>query len=128
MLLRRCATRTWMPDLQWPKQCSRTCRQAQRKPPKQFFYQEANRYELLRLTRREFSLYSRQEALYCRELVLTYTVKKPLVDGLIDVLREVQTEVKSFHSMSLGNGPERETIRNNRNMCLFITCRKLTSY
>ena len=45
------------------------------------------------------SIYSRQEALYYRELVLKFTVKKPSIDGLIDVLREIQTEIESFHSM-----------------------------
>ena len=60
---------------------------------------DANGYELFRLIRCEFSIYSRQEALYCRELVLKFTVKKPSIDGLIDVLREIQTEIESFHSM-----------------------------
>ena len=60
---------------------------------------DANGYELFRLIRREFSIYSRQEALYYRELVLKVTVKKPSIDGLIDVLREIQTEIESFHSM-----------------------------
>ena len=60
---------------------------------------DANGYELFRLIRREFSIYSRQEALYYRELVLKFTVKKPSIDGLIDVLREIQTEIESFHSM-----------------------------
>ena len=60
---------------------------------------DANVYELFRLIRREFSIYSRQEALYYRELVLKFTVKKPSIDGLIDVLREIQTEIESFHSM-----------------------------
>ena len=43
---------------------------------------DANGYELFRLIRREFSIYSRQEALYYRELVLKFTVKKPSIDGL----------------------------------------------
>ena len=60
---------------------------------------DANGYELFRLIRREFSIYSRQEALFYRELVLKFTVKKPSIDGLIDVLREIQTEIESFHSM-----------------------------
>ena len=60
---------------------------------------DANGYELFRLIRREFSIYSRQEALYYRELVLKFTVKKPSIAGLIDVLREIQTEIESFHSM-----------------------------
>ena len=30
---------------------------------------------------------------------LKFTVKKPSIDGLIDVLREIQTEIESFHSM-----------------------------
>ena len=60
---------------------------------------DVNGYELFRLIRREFSIYSRQEALYNRELVLKFTVKKPSIDGLIDVLREIQTEIESFHSM-----------------------------
>ena len=60
---------------------------------------DANGYELFRLIRREFSIYSRQEALYYRELVLKFTVKKPSIDGLIDFLREIQTEIESFHSM-----------------------------
>ena len=34
---------------------------------------DANGYELFRLIRREFSIYSRQEALYYRELVLKFT-------------------------------------------------------
>ena len=60
---------------------------------------DGNGCELFRLIRREFSIYSRQEALHYRELVLKFTVKKPSVDGLIDVLREIQTEIESFHSM-----------------------------
>ena len=60
---------------------------------------DANGHELFRLIRREFSIYNRQEALYYRELVLKFTVKKPSIDGLIDVLREIQTEIESFHSM-----------------------------
>ena len=60
---------------------------------------DANGYELFRFIRREFSIYSGQEALHCRELVLKFTVKKPSIDGLIDVLREIQTEIESFHSM-----------------------------
>ena len=64
---------------------------------------DANGYELFRLIRREFSIYSRQEALYYRELVLKFTVKKPSIDGLIDVLREIQTEIESFHSMLEAN-------------------------
>ena len=30
---------------------------------------------------------------------MKFTVKKPSIDGLIDVLREIQTEIDSFHSM-----------------------------
>ena len=30
---------------------------------------------------------------------MKFTVKKPSIDGLIDVLREIQTEIESFHSM-----------------------------
>ena len=58
-----------------------------------------NGFELLRLIRREFSLFSRSEALHYKELVLRFAVKKPTVDGVVDALREVQTEIESYHHM-----------------------------
>ena len=61
--------------------------------------QEANGFELLRLLRREFSLMSRPEALQYREACLKFTVKKADRHQLMDVLREVSTEVESYHSM-----------------------------
>ena len=60
---------------------------------------DSNGFELLRLIRREFSLFSRSEALHYRELVLRFAVKKPTVDGVVDALREVQTEIESYHHM-----------------------------
>ena len=61
--------------------------------------QEANGFELLRLLRKEFSLLSRPEALQYREACLKFTVKKADRHQLLDVLREVSTEVESYHSM-----------------------------
>eukprot|EP00435_Cladocopium_sp_Y103_P073860 s702_g45.t1 len=61
--------------------------------------QAANGSELLRLLRREFSLMSRPEALYYREAALKYTVKKADKHLLLDVLREVGAEIKSFQAM-----------------------------
>ena len=59
---------------------------------------ESNGFELLRLIRKEFSLLSRSEALgYCEQCI-RFRVKKS--DHLPDIVREVQTEIESFHSMS----------------------------
>ena len=48
-------------------------------------------------TRKEFSLLSRSEALGYREQCIRFRVKKS--DHLPDIVREVQTEIESFHSM-----------------------------
>ena len=58
---------------------------------------ESNGFELLRLIRKEFSLLSRSEALGYREQCVKFRVKK--TDHLPDIVREVQTEIESFHSM-----------------------------
>ena len=58
---------------------------------------ESNGFELLRVIRKEFSLLSRSEALGYREQCVKFRVKK--TDHLPDVMREVQTEIDSFHSM-----------------------------
>ena len=58
---------------------------------------ESNGFELLRLVRKEFSLLSRSEALGYREQCIRFRVKKS--DHLPDIVREVQTEIESFHSM-----------------------------
>ena len=49
------------------------------------------------MIRKEFSLLSRSEALGYREQCVKFRVKK--TDHLPDVMREVQTEIDSFHSM-----------------------------
>ena len=58
---------------------------------------ESNGFELLRVIRKEFSLLSRSEALGYREQCVKSRVKK--TDHLPDIMREVQTEIDSFHSM-----------------------------
>ena len=58
---------------------------------------ESNGFELLRLIRKEVSLLSRSEALGYREQCVKFRVKK--TDHLPDIVREVQTEIDSFHSM-----------------------------
>ena len=58
---------------------------------------ESNGFELLRVIRKEFSLLSRSEALGYREQCVKFRVKK--TDHLPDIMREVQTEIDSFHSM-----------------------------
>jgi len=58
---------------------------------------ESNGFELLRLIRKEFSLLSRSEALGYREQCVKFRVKK--TDHLPDIVREVQTEIDSFHAM-----------------------------
>ena len=55
---------------------------------------ESNGFELLRLIRKEFSLLSRSEALGYREQCIRFRV-----DHLPDIVRDVQTEIESFHSM-----------------------------
>ena len=58
---------------------------------------ESNGFELLRLIRKEFSLLSRSEALGYRDQCIKFRVRKS--DHLPDIMREVQTEIESFHSM-----------------------------
>ena len=58
---------------------------------------ESNGFELLRLIRKEFSLLSSSEALGYREQCVKFRVKK--TDHLPDIVREVQPEIDSFHSM-----------------------------
>ena len=58
---------------------------------------ESNGFELLRLIRKEFSLLSRSEALGYRDQCIKFRVRKS--DHLPDIVREVQTEIESFHSM-----------------------------
>ena len=59
---------------------------------------ESNGFELLRLIRMEFSLMSRTEALDYREQCLNFRVRRGL-DHLPDIVREVETEIESFHAM-----------------------------
>ena len=59
---------------------------------------ESNGFELLRLIRMEFSLVSRTEALNYREQCLKFRVRRGL-DHLPDIVREVETEIESFHAM-----------------------------
>eukprot|EP00434_Breviolum_minutum_P043704 symbB.v1.2.038971.t1/scaffold6269.1/size19506/2 len=58
---------------------------------------ESNGFELLRLIRKEFSILSRSEALGYRDQCTKFRVRKS--DHLPDIVREVQTEIESFHSM-----------------------------
>ena len=59
---------------------------------------ESNGFELLRLIRKEFSLMSRREALSYREQCLKFRVRRG-VDHLLDIVREVESEIESFHAM-----------------------------
>ena len=59
---------------------------------------ESNGFELLRLIRMEFSLMSRTEALRYREQCLKFRVRRG-VDHLLDIVREVESEIESFHAM-----------------------------
>ena len=59
---------------------------------------ESNGFELLRLIRKEFSLMSRTEALSYREQCLKFRVRRG-VDHLLDIVREVESEIESFHAM-----------------------------
>ena len=59
---------------------------------------ESNGFELLRLIRMEFSLMSRTEALNYREQCLKFRVRRGW-DHLPDIVREVETEIESFHAM-----------------------------
>ena len=59
---------------------------------------ESNGFELLRLIRMEFSLMSRTEALSYREQCLKFRVRRG-VDHLLDIVREVESEIESFHAM-----------------------------
>ena len=59
---------------------------------------ESNGFELLRLIRLEFSLMSRTEALSYREQCLKFRVRRGL-DHLPDIVRDVETEIESFHAM-----------------------------
>ena len=59
---------------------------------------ESNGFELLRLIRKEFSLMSRTEALSYREQCLKFRVRRGL-DHLLDIVREVESEIESFHAM-----------------------------
>ena len=58
---------------------------------------ESNGFELLRLIRKEFSPLSRSEVLGYRDQCIKFRVRKS--DHLPDIVREVQTEIESFHSM-----------------------------
>ena len=58
---------------------------------------ESNGFELLPLIRKKFSPISRSEALGYREQCVKFRVKK--TDHLLHIVREVQTEIESFHSM-----------------------------
>ena len=58
---------------------------------------ESNGFELLRLIRKEFSLLSRSEVLGYRDQCIKFRVRNS--DHLPDIVREVQTEIESFHSM-----------------------------
>ena len=59
---------------------------------------ESNGFELLRLIRKEFSLMSRTEALSYREQCLKFRVRRG-VDHLLDIVREVESEIESYHAM-----------------------------
>ena len=59
---------------------------------------ESNGFELLRLTRKQFSLMSRTEALSYREQCLKFRVKRS-TEHLLDIIREVEAEIESFHAM-----------------------------
>lgn len=64
---------------------------------------ESNGFEMLRLIRREFSLLSRTEALHYREQTLKYSIRKPQIDTLPEILREIHTEIENYHSMLEGS-------------------------
>ena len=59
---------------------------------------DSNGFELLRLIRKEFSLMSRTEALSYREQCLKFRVKRS-TEHLLDIIREVEAEIESFHAM-----------------------------
>ena len=59
---------------------------------------DSNGFELLRLIRKEFSLMSRTEALSYREQCLKFRVKRN-TEHLLDIIREVEAEIESFHAM-----------------------------
>ena len=59
---------------------------------------ESSGFELLRLIRMEFSLMSRTEALSYREKCLKFRLRRG-VDHLLDIVREVESEIESFHAM-----------------------------
>ena len=59
---------------------------------------DCNGFELLRLIRKEFSLMSRTEALSYREQCLKFRVRRG-VDHLLDIVREVESEIESYHAM-----------------------------
>ena len=59
---------------------------------------DSNGFELLRLIRKEFSLMSRTEALSYREQCLKFRVKRS-AEHLLDIIREVEAEIESFHAM-----------------------------
>ena len=58
-----------------------------------------NGYEMLRLLRKEFSIFSRSEAIHFREQALKMQIKKPTVDTIMESMREVQTAVDGYHKM-----------------------------
>ena len=64
---------------------------------------DSNGFEMLRLIRREFALFSRTEALHYRELTLKYSIRKPQIDNLPEILREIHTEIETYHSMLEGS-------------------------
>ena len=59
---------------------------------------DSNGFELLRLIRKEFSLMSRTEALSYGEQCLKFRVKRS-TEHLLDIIREVEAEIESFHAM-----------------------------
>ena len=59
---------------------------------------DSNGFELLRLIRKEFSLMSRTEALSYCEQCLKFRVKRS-TGHLLDIIREVEAEIESFHAM-----------------------------
>ena len=59
---------------------------------------DSNGFELLQLIRKEFSLMSRTEALSYREQCLKFRVKRS-TEHLLDIIREVEAEIESFHAM-----------------------------
>ena len=83
---------------------------------------ESNGFELLRLIRMEFSLMSSTEALSYREQCLKFRVRRG-VDHLLDIVREVESEIESFHAM-LDALYQNQSPRRSWNCACCTTCAK----